>query len=122
MVCLPRKKASKVSCFVAFLLCCLKRSGFYSTYSASLAAAAVMRKTVGRNLPFMLLTRNSGPASMLADIYPFSALIRELLLGQEVLRCPQAALVHCLQNEKGVMALVGHLMAQALTAVCGSNL
>lgn len=98
-----------------------------------MSAAAVMRKTVGRNLLLTLLTRNSlgwlqtpapaapdAPASMCAGFCPFTTFIRESLLGQEVLRCPQAVLVRCLQNEKEVVALVG----QALPAVhgCGCDL
>lgn len=96
-----------------------------------------MRKAVGHNLPLTGLTRNSlgrlrtpvpaalaGQASMWADICPFSTFIREVLSSQAVLRCPRAALVHCLQNEKTIMALIGHLMAQTLLGVhgCGCDL
>lgn len=126
MVCLPGKQASKVSFVSLHSSFAAKRTEFYSTYSrAAAAAVAAMGKTVGHNVPLTPPIGNSlgwpqtpvpaapaVPASMWAGLCPFSTFIRKSLLGQEGLRCHQAALVFYLQNEKGIMALAGHLMAQ----------
>lgn len=133
MVCLPRKQASKVSFVSVHSPFAAERREFYNTYSRAAAAAAAVAatgKTVGHDVPLTLPNGNSlgwpqtpvpaapaAPASMWAGLCPFSTFIRKSLLGQEGLRCHQAALVFYLQNEKGIMALVGHLMAQTWPAV-----